>query len=302
MSDRIVDHYAVLGVLPDAEHVVIVAAYRALAQRYHPDRAGDNEASAHDRMSAINEAYRVLSDPDARARYDEELRCRKRGAFDEENRKSREGEFSAGLADLEERWKIACDVLPDLKELRARVSRLSRSLEFAYLTMLLENRCFNQRQEIAESLIAAFLARYFGESALVVDYARGLLLSGRRSEARALNQLVEVLGDAVPAKYLIDRLEAQFPDLAKDRVVKEEREARIGRLLRSVHFDSSYEAAKQLSEEFGYSIDRQSGGFLGLGAPIVTATRDGGVNLTFRGEASFRRWVNTYIRSIANEG
>lgn len=32
------DYYATLGVTPQAEDVVIKAAYRALAQRYHPDR------------------------------------------------------------------------------------------------------------------------------------------------------------------------------------------------------------------------------------------------------------------------
>ena len=32
------DYFAVLGVLPTAEDIVIRAVYRALAQRYHPDR------------------------------------------------------------------------------------------------------------------------------------------------------------------------------------------------------------------------------------------------------------------------
>ena len=32
------DYYRTLGVLDDAEDIVIKAAYHALAQRYHPDR------------------------------------------------------------------------------------------------------------------------------------------------------------------------------------------------------------------------------------------------------------------------
>ncbi|MGI9227665.1 MAG: DnaJ domain-containing protein [Gammaproteobacteria bacterium] len=32
------NHYSTLGVTQDAEDVVIKAAYRALAQRYHPDK------------------------------------------------------------------------------------------------------------------------------------------------------------------------------------------------------------------------------------------------------------------------
>lgn len=32
------DYYAALGILPDAEVVVVIAAYRALASLYHPDK------------------------------------------------------------------------------------------------------------------------------------------------------------------------------------------------------------------------------------------------------------------------
>ncbi|WP_103965400.1 J domain-containing protein [Nitrosomonas ureae] len=32
------DYYAILGVTPLADNVVIRAAYKALAQRYHPDK------------------------------------------------------------------------------------------------------------------------------------------------------------------------------------------------------------------------------------------------------------------------
>ena len=59
------DYYAVLGVLPTAEDAVIRAAYKALAQRYHPDR-NDSE-SAKERMQEINEAYSILSDSKTRS-------------------------------------------------------------------------------------------------------------------------------------------------------------------------------------------------------------------------------------------
>ena len=32
------DYYRTLGVLDDAEDIIIRAAYKALAQRYHPDK------------------------------------------------------------------------------------------------------------------------------------------------------------------------------------------------------------------------------------------------------------------------
>ena len=65
------DHYAILGVTPASEDVVIRAAYHALMRRYHPD--ADPSAEAAERSRAINEAYAVLRDPEKRARYDATL-------------------------------------------------------------------------------------------------------------------------------------------------------------------------------------------------------------------------------------
>ena len=64
------DHYKVLQVDSEAEEEVIQAAYRRLAQKYHPDVAASEEAAA--RMSAINGAWAVLRDATARAAYDAE--------------------------------------------------------------------------------------------------------------------------------------------------------------------------------------------------------------------------------------
>ena len=64
------DYYAFLGVAPAAEDIVIRAAYRAMAQRYHPDKWQGAAGEASLRMQAINAAYAVLGEPRARARYD----------------------------------------------------------------------------------------------------------------------------------------------------------------------------------------------------------------------------------------
>ncbi|MCE2763067.1 MAG: J domain-containing protein [Ilumatobacteraceae bacterium] len=67
-------HYRRLGVAPDATAEQIRAAYREAARRHHPDaRAARGSAGSDDEMAAVNEAWRVLSDPVARARYDADL-------------------------------------------------------------------------------------------------------------------------------------------------------------------------------------------------------------------------------------
>jgi curved DNA-binding protein CbpA len=59
------DLYRVLRVKPDADSRALRAAYRSLAWQYHPDVGGSQRT-----MAALNEAWRILRDPEARARYD----------------------------------------------------------------------------------------------------------------------------------------------------------------------------------------------------------------------------------------
>jgi len=68
------DPYKILQVDPEAEDEVIQAAYRRLAQKYHPDRAAGSEAV--ERMVAINAAWELIGEPDRRRAYDLSVRHR----------------------------------------------------------------------------------------------------------------------------------------------------------------------------------------------------------------------------------
>lgn len=63
-------HYEVLGLRPSASSAEVRAAYVALARRHHPDRTGGST----ERMQALNAAWAVLGDVDARRSYDLTLR------------------------------------------------------------------------------------------------------------------------------------------------------------------------------------------------------------------------------------
>ena len=61
-------HYDNLRITRNATPGVIKAAYRALSQEFHPDRNPGRDTTRI--MQIINDAYAVLSDPAARAKYD----------------------------------------------------------------------------------------------------------------------------------------------------------------------------------------------------------------------------------------
>ncbi len=63
------DYYELLGVSRDVDADSLKKAYRRLARQYHPDV--NKDPAAEDRFKEIGRAYEVLSDPQARARYDQ---------------------------------------------------------------------------------------------------------------------------------------------------------------------------------------------------------------------------------------
>lgn len=63
------NHYDNLKVSRNAPTEVIKAAYKALAQKYHPDR-NSNNIDASKNMAIINDSYSVLSDPIKRKEHD----------------------------------------------------------------------------------------------------------------------------------------------------------------------------------------------------------------------------------------
>jgi curved DNA-binding protein len=63
------DYYKTLGIDKQAAVEEIKKVYRKLARKYHPD-VNPGDKSAEDHFKEISEAYQVLINPDARAKYD----------------------------------------------------------------------------------------------------------------------------------------------------------------------------------------------------------------------------------------
>jgi DnaJ-class molecular chaperone len=70
------DYYKILGVSYQANPAEIKRAYRAAMKRSHPDRlAPELRTEAEARARELNEAFRVLSKPEAKQRYDQQLKA-----------------------------------------------------------------------------------------------------------------------------------------------------------------------------------------------------------------------------------
>lgn len=61
------DYYEVLQLSPKADMETINRVYRIMAGRFHPD---NSESGDQERFLLLSEAYRVLNNPETRARYD----------------------------------------------------------------------------------------------------------------------------------------------------------------------------------------------------------------------------------------
>lgn len=71
------NHYQILGVAQNAPEAEIRRAYRRLALQFHPDKAAANnitQQEANRRIQQVNEANRILSNPETRQEYDQNLR------------------------------------------------------------------------------------------------------------------------------------------------------------------------------------------------------------------------------------
>jgi len=195
------DYYRTLGVIDDAEDIVIKAAYKALAQRYHPDKWAGDKTEANRRMTEINEAYGVLSDPVKRKEYDSE---RDQATF------QAEPEADDLNSSVEADWNKVIEYFPDLVGIAAGLAKLSPSLAYSYKVMLLDTKNFNGRQALANSLEEHYLEKYFGSNKDIKQFAKILISTGTRIAAKELNDAVTLLGSNVSSTVIIDRIQKKF--------------------------------------------------------------------------------------------
>jgi curved DNA-binding protein CbpA len=274
------DLYSVLGVLPDAEDVVIRSAYRALAQRYHPDKSGDNSGYAKERMTSINRAYEVLGDPVKRSAYNKRQESVKQGNYSVAYTDEYDSAFSNAFSEKEDKWNLACKVYEDLDKIRCQLQKISPSLAYSYVVILLEGKNFSSRRNIAIKMEKEFLKRYFGDNKHLIRYAKALIIFGKREAARELNKYATVLGKEANPSLIIAQIEKDFPI------------GKLSELIRISDKCSQYcnlTNAVSLCEAYGYTVRKESKGI--FREPVIHLKGDEGNNRSFESERELWNWV-----------
>ena len=163
--------YEILGVSPQAEEIVIRAAYRVLAQRYHPDKSSQPKEAAELRMRAIQEAYEVLSDPVCRVAYDASL---SNSEYEKVIFPLRQPH---SIANLEaQAWEILLHLHPDLGSNLNKLEANQKHLAKTYRSLLLEL--------ISEKLVNRLVQSICQE---IKDIESEAKLSNSRNDSRKTN-------------------------------------------------------------------------------------------------------------------
>lgn len=206
------DYYRVLGVLRNAEEIVIKAAYKALAQKYHPDRVPDHaKDSATQKMMEINEAKDVLLDPGKRSEYNKK--------YDDQNvdRQSFGSEFKeqeqfSETSLKDDDWNTAVSYYADLKKIIKELSLISTNLTNLYKNYMLESRQYDQRHKIREIIENDYLTRFYGDDEKTRSYVKNLLLKNFKHAAIEINKHVLVMGNSIKYAQIYPRIEKIFPE------------------------------------------------------------------------------------------
>ncbi len=194
------DYYQILGVSSDAEEIVIKAAFRALASKYHPDKYDGDKKIATSKMQEINEAYSILSDPKSRKKYDQSIQ-------DSEYEYSEQKETDDILYQIESDWNEVTEYYPDLVRIASSLAIISRQIEFRFKVILLEKKDFKNRLKLAKEIKTEYLTKYFGNHIEIHDFAEELFKSKRTDVLKKLNRAINLLGPDADPELIIEKIE-----------------------------------------------------------------------------------------------
>lgn len=180
-------HYETLGIPEDAPLRQVQAAFFLLSKHWHPDRLGPEAADLKDGAThvfdGIAKAYRVLSDPAARAAYDDELSDGK--AHD--GAPSLERALSADVAFHKAESFLARGNL-DAAEREARIALENEPGRGEYIALVAWLDALKPGADERQLNVAFTKALRAGQGSIKVHWYRGLFLKRTGRHASALQE------------------------------------------------------------------------------------------------------------------
>ena len=80
---------------------------------------------------------------------------------------------------------------------------------------MLENKEFNKRKAIADKFEREFLEKYFGKNEEIIKFSKFLIGWGVKSAAKELNQAINLLGNDIQSKSIINKILEKYPHLVR---------------------------------------------------------------------------------------
>jgi curved DNA-binding protein CbpA len=272
------NYYKILGVLDDAEDIVIRAAYKALAQRYHPDKwKGDSEI-ANQKMRDINEAHAILSDELKRKSYDQEY-FKFNSRDDAENTANSESDDFPN--DEIEGWDLAVEFFPSIKYQYDELRKISNILANTFRASVLENKSFKESDLIKQRFENEYLTRFYGDIELVRIFAKRLLCRGHHKAAVKINKIVRVMGGSVDFTSIRNKIYSDFPSAnpMNDAIIKNSVSAFLANkyspidLINIIEYEHSIKVeSSDYSSNFTFVIDGKLYEKIGISSLHLVAT------------------------------
>jgi curved DNA-binding protein CbpA len=283
------DYYRILGVLDDAEDIVIRAAYRALAQRYHPDKWTGSKEEGNHRMSEINTAYSVLSDPDKRKWYDDNVKDSNRYESKSDVKDSNDIHMNNPYYyDM----KTAIIIYPELQNIEKQLIEIDSSLRDIFRTYLFAIKNFDSItaiQKIADFVKIEFLKKYFGTNMELITFGEELILEKNKPAASFLNELVFRLGVNLPAERVIEAVCERFPS---KRTLELKNQKKISKWANTLHSDKNYHNAYYFLESIGFNVKVINDKTWGK----MWSVNDGGKDWRFQSEYTFIEYAVSQLK------
>lgn len=121
-------------------------------------------------------------------------------------------------------WAIALRFYPDLSGLEVRLYLIDPDIVADFKASLLASKQYQERQALADQIEQAYLEKFFGGDPLIIDFARDLLLAGRRDGAKELNSAIKVVGKSISSERIIEQLASKYlpnrPMVKRQDVIK----------------------------------------------------------------------------------